>query len=66
MTTTVKVQVNGKYRAHVKMTPADGDVVETIVEGNYEGSNNPAGEMAFSLPHPADAVFKISEEPVEE
>jgi hypothetical protein len=57
MTTTVKVQVNGKYRATVKQD--DGEPV--TVEGNYNGGT---GERSFSLPHPAKATFEISEAPV--
>jgi len=57
MTTTVKVHVNGKYRATVKQNGRD----PVIVEGNYNGGS---GEAAFYLPHPATATFGISEEPV--
>jgi len=63
MTTTVKVYVNGKYRAHVKISHASGDQEEHIVDGN--GVEGAAGQMAFNLRHPADATFHISEEPVE-
>lgn len=58
MTTTVKVHVNGKYRATVKQSP--GDIV-TVVEGNYNGGT---GEKSFHLPHPASATFEITEEHV--
>ena len=58
MTTTVKVHVNGKYRATVKQSPG-GET--TIVEGNYNGGS---GERSFYLPHPAKAIFDISEEQV--
>jgi hypothetical protein len=58
MTTTVKVHVNGHYRATVKQD----DREPVIVEGNYEGSPNPSGERSFSLPHPAHATFEITEE----
>ncbi len=54
MTTTVKVHVNGQYRATV--TQGDQEPVE--VEGNYNGGS---GERAFYLPHPASATFVISE-----
>lgn len=64
MTTTVKVHVNGRYRAKVKQTRADGTTEETTVEGNYEGSPNPSGERSFYLSHPAQATFEISEESV--
>lgn len=57
MTTTVKVHVNGKYRATVKQNGLD----PVMIEGNYNGGS---GEKAFYLPHPAKAVFEISEEPV--
>lgn len=66
MTTTVKVHVNGRYRAHVTVSnKADEQGSQTVVvEGNYDGSPNPSGEMSFNLPHPAEAIFRISEEPV--
>lgn len=57
MTTTVKVHVNGRYRATVKQD----DREPVTIEGNYNG--NP-GERSFSLPHPARATFEITEEPV--
>jgi hypothetical protein len=57
VTTTVKVHVNGKYRATVKQD--DRDLV--TVEGNYNGGS---GEKYFYLPHPASGTFVISEEPV--
>lgn len=57
MTTTVKVHVNGKYRATVKQD----DLVFVEIEGNYNGGS---GEKSFYLPHPAQATFEISEEPV--
>ena len=57
MTTTVKVHVNGKYRATVKQDGRD----PVIIEGNYNGSS---GEKFFNLPHPAKAIFEISEEEV--
>ena len=59
MTTSVKVHVNGRYRATVKQTPG-GSV--TVVEGNYAGSPNPSGEHVFWLPHPASATFEVTEE----
>jgi hypothetical protein len=55
MTTTVKVHVNGQYRATVKQDGRD----PVIVEGNYNGGS---GEKSFYLPHPAKATFEISEE----
>ncbi len=57
MTTTVKVHVNGKYRATVVQ---DGREPVTV-EGNYNGGS---GEKAFYLPHPASGSFQISEEAV--
>lgn len=57
MTTTVKVHVNGKYRATV--TQDDRDPVE--IEGNYNGGR---GEKSFYLPHPASGTFVVSEQPV--
>ena len=67
MTTTVKVFVNGRYRATVIQTH-DGLVPckPVIVEGNYEGSPNPTGEKHFYLSHPAHAVFEVTEEYVPE
>jgi len=62
MTTTVKVHVNGRYRATVKQD----DREPVVVEGNYAGSPNPSGEESFYLPHPATATFQITEEPVPE
>lgn len=55
MTTTVKVHVNGRYRATVKQD----DREPVIVEGNYDGGS---GEKAFYLPHPATGTFVITEE----
>ena len=55
MTTTVKIHVNGKYRAIVKQDDLD----PVTVEGNYNGGS---GEKHFYLPHPAKATFEISEE----
>jgi hypothetical protein len=57
MTTTVKVHVNGKYRATVVQ---DG-LEPVIVEGNYNGGT---GEKAFYLPHPATGTFVVTEEQV--
>lgn len=60
MTTTVKVHVNGQYRATVKSSTLKDPV---IVEGNYNGGS---GEMSFHLPHPATATFEITEEYVKD
>lgn len=57
MTTSIKIHVNGKFRATVKQDDRD----PVIIEGNYNGGS---GEKAFYLPHPARATFEISEEPV--
>lgn len=57
MTTTVKVHVNGKYRATVKQSGHD----PVTVEGNYNGGS---GEKSFYLRHPANETFDISEEAV--
>lgn len=63
MTTSVKVHVNGRYRAHVVQRNADGSVHTSVqVEGAYDGSPNPSGERIFQLPHPARATFEVSEE----
>jgi len=65
MTTTVKIHVNGRYRATVVQTRADGVKNEpVVVEGNYEGSPNPSGEHSFHLYHPAVASFDVTEEHV--
>lgn len=57
MTTTVKVHVNGRYRATVKQD----DRPPVIVEGNYNGGS---GEASFNLSHPANSTFVITEEAV--
>ena len=54
MTTTVKVHVNGQYRATVKQD--DLDPIE--IEGNYNGSS---GERSFYLHHMAKGTFVVSE-----
>lgn len=55
MTTTVKIHVNGKYRATVVQ-----DAREPVtVEGNYNGGS---GEKSFYLSHPADSTFRVTEE----
>jgi hypothetical protein len=67
MTTSVKVHVNGRYRATVKQTTADGTKLDPVlVDGNYEGSPNPSGERVFWLHHPATSTFDISEEYIPE
>lgn len=60
MTTSVRVHVNGRYRATVKQ----GDREPVVVEGNYDGSPNPSGEHTFWLPHPAKETFEVTEEQV--
>lgn len=55
MTTTVKVHVNGQYRATIKQD--DREPIE--VEGNYNGG---AGEKHFFLAHPANSTFVITEQ----
>jgi hypothetical protein len=63
MTTTVKIHVNGRYRATVVQTNADGvKSLPVVVEGNYESSPNPSGEHSFHLYHPAIASFDVTEE----
>lgn len=59
MTTTVKVHVNGKYRATVKQD----DREPVTVEGNYNGGS---GEKSFGLAHPASGTFVVTEEQVAE
>jgi len=62
MTTSVRVHVNGPYRATVVHTRPDGSVDETVVvEGNYGGSPNPSGEHYFVLHHGTNNQFTISE-----
>lgn len=59
MTTTVKVHVNGNYRATVKQTLDDGTKREDIIiDGDQEGGR----ETSFSLSHPAHSTFEIVEE----
>lgn len=62
MTTTIKVHVNGRYRATVKQD----DREPVIVEGNYTDSPNPSGEHSFHLAHPAHSTFEVTEEYVPE
>lgn len=59
MTTTVKVHVNGQYRATVKQD----DRAPVTVEGSYNGGT---GEKYFYLPHPASGTFVITEEYVKD
>jgi hypothetical protein len=66
MTTTVKVHVNGRYRATVTQITADHIYPPVVVEGNYEGSPNPSGEHAFYVSHPAQSLFQVTEEYVPE
>ena len=66
MTTSIRVHVNGRYKATVKQSRANGPDEVTEVHGNYEGSPNPTGEKTFYLPHPARGVFDVSEEAVPE
>lgn len=60
MTTTVKVHVNGRYRADVTVTYGNGHTEQVVVEGNYDGSPNPSGERSFSC-YPAPVTFVVSE-----
>lgn len=59
MTTTVKVHVNGQYRA----TVVQGNREPVEVEGNYNGGS---GEKAFYLSHPANETFVVTEVRVED
>lgn len=54
MTTTVKVHVNGMYRATVKQDDKD----PVVIEGNRDGGT----EKSFNLGHPANSTFVITEE----
>lgn len=54
MTTTVKVHVNGMYRATVKQDDKD----PVVIEGNLDGGT----EKSFYLSHPANSTFVITEE----
>jgi hypothetical protein len=58
MTTTVKIHVNGKYRATVKQDQND----PVIVLGN--GVPGESGERSFYLSHPADSTFVVVEEAI--
>lgn len=63
MTTTVKIHVNGRYRATVVQTDADGNVRPPVtIEGAYDGSPNPTGYGYFYLAHPAKGTFEVTEE----
>lgn len=57
MTVSVKVHVNGKYKATVKREGHE----DKVVHGNYEGSPNPTGEYFFS---PGTGKFEVSEKQV--
>lgn len=59
MTTTVKVHVNGQYRATVKQD----DKEPVTIEGNYNGGS---GEKSFYLAHPANSTFVVTEEYVKD
>jgi hypothetical protein len=52
MTTTVKIHVNGNYRATVKQGSRPGQEVQI----------GPNEEKSFGLPHPATDTFEITEE----
>jgi len=60
MTTSVRVHVNGRYRA----TVTQDDLLSVVVEGNYDGSPNPSGEQTFWLrgSHPTAGKFEVVEE----
>jgi len=62
MTTSIRIHVNGRFRATVKQD----DKEPVIVEGNYDGSPNPTGEHQFYLYHPAHSTFTVTEEYVPE
>lgn len=59
MTISVKVHVNGHYRAIVEQ---EGHPTR-IIDGNYVGSPNPSGEGQIYLPHPVEKrTITITEE----
>lgn len=58
MTTSVKIHVNGRYRATVRQKGHD----PVVVDGAYDGSPNPSGEATIWLGHPAKGAFEITEE----
>lgn len=58
MTTTVKVHVNGNYRATVKQD----DREPVTIDGNEQGGT----ERSFSLSHPANSTFTVTEEQLPE
>lgn len=58
MTTTVKVHVNGNYRASVHVEHENGQTEDRKI--------GPNAEQAISLQHPAEATITIVEEPVPE
>ena len=60
MTTSVKIHVNGRYKAEVTRNLE----VPITVHGNYEGSPNPSGEMVFWLVGGGENNFRISESEV--
>lgn len=65
MTTTIKIHVNGRYKATIKQTTGAGAVLDpVVVHGNYDGSPNPSGERSFYLSHPATSIFEVTEEQV--
>lgn len=59
MTTSIKIHVNGQYRATV--TQNDNPPVE--VEGNYNGGS---GERTFSLQHGTKNTFVVDEQYVKD
>ena len=59
MTTSVRVHVNGQYRATVKQDDLD----PVVIEGNYNGGS---GEQTFYLSHPANSTFSVTEEAVKD
>lgn len=65
MTTKITVDVNGRYKATVKLLKS-GDPAEKIelheVHGRYEGSPNPTGQKDFYIGHPACLTLDIIEE----
>jgi hypothetical protein len=62
MTISVKVHVNGRYRATVVQTVEGQNQTTTVIEGAYDGSPNPSGEGHIWFQHGKTNTFEITEE----